>query len=41
MTKNYTEEEITILAQSAIGKTFGELQDLNVKTIKSDEYDEE
>ena len=41
MTKNYTEEEITILAQSAIGKTFGELQDMNVKTIKSDEYDEE
>ena len=41
MTKNYTEEEITILAQSAIGKTFGELQELNVKTIKSDEYDEE
>lgn len=41
MTKNYTEEEIKILAQSAIGKTFGELQDMNVKTIKSDEYDEE
>lgn len=41
MTKNYTEEEITILAQSAIGKTFGELQDMNVKTIKTDEYDEE
>lgn len=41
MTKNYTEEEITILAQSAIGKTFGELQELNVKTIKGDEYDEE
>ena len=41
MTKKYTEEEITILAQSAIGKTFGELQDMNVKTIKSDEYDEE
>lgn len=41
MTKNYTEEEITILAQSAIGKTFGELEEMNVKTIKSDEYDEE
>ena len=41
MTKKYTEEEITILAQSAIGKTFGELQDMNVKTIKSDDYDEE
>lgn len=41
MTKNYTEEEITILAQSAIGKTFGELQEMNIKTIKSDEYDEE
>ena len=41
MTKNYTEEEIMILAQSAIGKTFGDLQELNVKTIKSDEYDEE
>lgn len=41
MTKNYTEEEITILAQSAIGKTFGELQEMNVKTIKSDEYGEE
>ncbi|MGN0992344.1 MAG: Sau3AI family type II restriction endonuclease [Bacilli bacterium] len=41
MTKNYTEEEITILAKSAIGKTFGELQDMNVKTIKSDDYDEE
>lgn len=41
MKKNYTEEEITILAQSAIGKTFGELQEMNVKTIKSDEYDEE
>lgn len=40
MKKNYTEEEITILAQSAIGKTFGELQEMNVKTIKSDEYDE-
>ncbi|CCY94603.1 dNA mismatch repair protein [Firmicutes bacterium CAG:884] len=41
MKKNYTEEEITILAQSAIGKTFGELQDMNVKTVKSEEYDEE
>ena len=41
MSKNYTEEEITVLAQSAIGKTFGELQKMNVKTIKSDEYDEE
>jgi len=41
MKKNYTEEEITILAQSAIGKTFGELQDMNVKTVKSEEYDDE
>ena len=41
MTKNYTEEEITILAQSTIGKTFGELKDLNTKTIKSEEYGEE
>lgn len=40
MRKNYTEEEITILAQSAIGKTFGELQDMNVKTVKSEEYDD-
>ena len=41
MEKKYTEAEITILAQSAIGKTFGELQDTNVKTMKKYENDEE
>lgn len=41
MKKNYTEEEITILAQSAIGKSFGELQEMNTEIVKSDEYDEE
>ena len=40
MKKNYTEEEIRIISQSAIGKTFGELQKMEVKTIKSEDYDD-
>ena len=40
MSKKYTEEEIRILAHSAIGKTFGELQEMDVKTVKSEDYDE-
>ena len=39
MSKKYTEEEIRILAHSAIGKTFGELQEMDVKTVKSEDYD--
>lgn len=33
MKKCYTEKEIRLLSQSAIGKTFGELQKMNVKTV--------
>ena len=33
MSKTYTEEEIRVLAQSSIGKTFGELSKLNTETI--------
>jgi len=40
MSKKYTEEEIRILAHSSIGKTFGELQEMDVKTVKSEDYDE-
>lgn len=41
MEKSYTEEEIQILAKSAIGKTFGELSKMKVETISSSDYDEE
>ena len=40
MEKAYTEEEIRIIAQSALGKTFGELQKMKVKTIKSEDSDD-
>ena len=39
MKKSYTEEEIRILSQSAIGKTFGELQKMNVKTVNDSNAD--
>jgi len=39
MKKNYTEEEIRILSQAAIGKTFGELQKMNVKTVSDSSVD--
>ena len=39
MKKSYTEEEIRILSQSAIGKTFGELQKMNVKTVSDSSVD--
>lgn len=41
MEKSYTEEEIQILAKSAIGKTFGELSKMKVETISTPEYDKE
>lgn len=41
MEKCYTEEEIKILAKSAIGKTFGELSKMKVETISSPDYDKE
>ena len=41
MEKSYTEEEIQILAKSAIGKTFGELSKMKVETISSPDYDKE
>jgi len=41
MEKSYTEEEIRILAKSAIGKTFGELSKMKVETISSPDYDKE
>ena len=40
MEKTYTEEEIRIISQSALGKTFGELQKMKVKTIKSEDSDD-
>ena len=40
MEKNYTEEEIKVISQSAIGKTFGELQKMKVNTFKDNNYDE-
>lgn len=39
MEKNYTEEEIKVISQSAIGKTFGELQKMKVNTFKENNYD--
>ncbi len=33
MSKNYTLEEVKIISQSALGKSFGELKKLDVKTI--------
>ena len=39
MEKNYTEEEIKVISQSAIGKTFGELQKMKVNTFKDNNYD--
>ena len=40
MKKNYTEEEIRIIAQSALGKSFGELQRMKVKAIKNEDSDD-
>ena len=40
MEKTYTEEEIRIISQSALGKTFGELQKMKVNTIKSEDSDD-
>ncbi len=37
MKKSYTEEEIQVLAKSAIGKTFGELNKMNVVSISNGE----
>lgn len=37
MEKRYTEEEIRVIAQSAIGKTFGELKKMEIKTIENKE----
>lgn len=41
MEKSYTEEEIQVLAKGAIGKTFGELNNMNVVSISSDQYDKD
>lgn len=41
MKKNYTEEEIQILAKSAIGKTFGELNNMKVVTVSNDDYNKD
>ena len=41
MAKNYTEEEIQILAKSAIGKTFGELNNMKVVTVSNDDYNKD
>lgn len=41
MEKSYTEEEIQVLAKSAIGKTFGELKSMKVVSISNDQYDKE
>lgn len=41
MEKSYSEEEIQVLAKSAIGKTFGELNNMNVVSISSDQYDKD
>lgn len=41
MEKSYTEEEIQVLAKSAIGKTFGELNNMKVVSISSDQYDKD
>lgn len=42
MKKNYTEEEIRLISREAIGKTFGELQNMKVNTLqKEDDYSNE
>ena len=41
MKKNYSEEEIRIISQSVIGKTFGELKNIKVKTLKSKDFNED
>lgn len=41
MKKNYTEEEIQILAKSTIGKTFGELNNMKVVTVSNDDYNKD
>lgn len=41
MEKKYTKEEIRKIAQESIGKTFGELQNMNLKTMDSDDYNDE
>ena len=41
MKKNYTEEEIQVLAKSVIGKTFGELKKINVVSISNNQYDKD
>lgn len=40
MKKTYTEDEIRIISQSVIGKTFGELQKIDVKTVKHKEAED-
>lgn len=40
MKKVYLEEEIRLISQSAIGKTFGELQKVNIVTIKNKDINE-
>ncbi len=41
MAKSYTEDEIQILAKSALGKTFKELNNMNVTTIYNNEYNKD
>lgn len=41
MKKNYTEEEIQVLAKSAIGKTFGELNNMKLVTVSNDDYNKD
>lgn len=41
MAKSYTKDEIQILAKSALGKTFKELNNMNVITIYNNEYNKD
>ena len=41
MEKNYTEEEIVLLAQSAIGKTFGELNNMKLVSLTGNNYNKD
>ena len=41
MAKSYTKDEIQILAKSALGKTFKELNNMNVTTIYNNEYNKD
>lgn len=40
MKKNYTEEEIRLIAQSSLGKTFSELKKIEVQTINDEDTDD-